>query len=482
MKIIKNKAWLTAIVIVFAIIFLFIAFRFLKNGRYGLYEVKKGDFTQTVTISGKVVPAQEIDLGFEVSGEVKNVFVEIGDEVQRGQILASLNQFELSNEIKETAASLQSEIAKLSELTGMNSPEDQSQLKSAKIEMLSVLNKAQSTADNLIRNKVDVFFQYPTKRFPEFDVSLTDFVLRKSINEKRVEIEKMLNEWKARNLSLTLDNVTFSDVEYTIKSLKEIQDILVTISTGTTDFTPSGDVTQSQIDAYISSISQARTTISDLIIQVNQIAESVRQTEAEIPIQEAKVKNAQATVSKLNSRTDKYVIRAPFSGVITAKEIEVGEISEIGKTSISMIEDSDFEVEVFIPEVRISGVEVGNEAKIKLDAFGDDKVFKATLSHIDPRETEKDGITTYRGVLNFVEDNEGVRIGMTAEVEIEKQKIQDAIFIPLHLVITEGDKNYVELQNGKISKKEIFLGPRDGKGSVIVESGLNVGDKIIVPN
>lgn len=481
MKFLKNKTWLTAILTIIFILFLLISFRFIKNGKYETFEVKSNDFTQTVTVSGKVVPTQEINLGFEISGEISNVFVKIGDVVKKGQILASLNQAELSSEINESTSLLQSEFAKLVELAGTSeSKEAESQLKNKKIEMLNTLNKAQITADNIIRNQVDTFFENPTKNFPEFSISLRNYFLRQNINDKRVEMEKTLAEWSTYNNELNFDNISVLDAEYNIRALKKVEEILSLISTGTTDFNPTSEINQAQIDSYIATISQAISTVSNLILEVNQITEATRKTEAEIPIQEAKVRNAQATVSKFNSRSEKYVIRAPFDGIVTAKEIEIGGISEIGKTAISMIENSDYEVEIFIPEMRISGINVGDEANVKLDAFGKDTIFKAVLSHIDPRETEKDGITTYRGLINFVDKNKDVRIGMTAEVEIEKEKIRDVITIPLHFILEKEGKNYVEILNGSLSEREIIVGEKDGKGSVLIENGLNVGDKIVI--
>lgn len=479
MKFFENKRRNIILGLILAVILLVVAFSVFRNGQQESFEVTKADFTQTVLISGKVTPAQEIDLGFEVTGMVKNLFVDVGDNVLVGQVLAVLDQDEIYSEISESRTLLQSEIARLDDLIG--SAGSQSQLESEKKELISVLEKSRIEADGIIRNRVDSFFDNPDKAFPEFSTSLNNYSIRQELNEKRVEIESLLNEWRTRNSGLNISNVTYTDAEYSINALVQIEDILVTISTGTPDFKANSDVTQSQIDAYVSNINQSRTAVSNLIIEVNQAIESVRSIEAEVPVQQAKVENAEATLSKFNSRVNKYSITAPFSGVITAKDIEIGEVVDLGKDAISMISADNLEVEVFIPEVRIAGVQVGNMANITLDAFGPNKIFKAQITHVDPSGTEKDGINTYRALLNFIESYPEIKSGMTAEVSIEKQRINDVLVIPYHFVVEKDGKTLVQLQRSKGPNREVDLGLRDGKGGVIVESGLSEGEIIVLP-
>ena len=252
---------------------------------------------------------------------------------------------------------------------------------------------------------------------------------------------------------------------------------MLQISSGTAEFLPYDGKTRAQIDAYIATISQARSTIAGTIIEINQATDALRNIMNDIPVQEASIENARATLSKNNTIVDKYILRAPFDGVVTEKKIEVGETAKIGETVISIMSEGKLELETYVPEVRIAGIEVGNTAKVKMDAFGDDEIFDAVVTHIDPRETEKEGITTHKTSLNFIEVNKYMRSGMTAEIEIEKERINSVIMIPTYL-ITNGK---VSVQNGStISEKEITIGDKDGKGNVIVE-GLNEGDTLVIP-
>lgn len=478
MKYLKNKIlW---IVVLVAVSILFTINSFVSQNGIKIFIVEKTDLNQTVTISGKVVPSQEVNLSFELPGTIDSVLVDIGDEVEAGQVLARLNNSEILNEVSESRASLESQLARLNELTSDNS--DESQTISLQQQLLSVLKKAYVTADDIIRNKVDVFFTDPNSRFPEFNKSLSDYFLRQEINQERFRIASILEEWEEYNSSLEVDGVVLSDAEYNISNLKEIQIILELISEGAVDFSPTSVITQSQIDAYISTISSARNSVSSLIVEINQTSESLRAVRTNIPIQQAVVRNAEANLDRLNTRTNKYVLTAPFDGVITAREIEVGEVSEVGRTALSIISNGALEIETFIPEVLIAGVDVADLGNARLDAFGDLQTFDIFVAHVDPRETEKDGLTTYRTLVDFVAPNDQIRPGMTAEVEIIKQQIPNTIVLPNHLVQEDSEGFYVEVLNGRQKdRRSVELGITDGQGSVAVLSGLLEGEEVVVP-
>jgi RND family efflux transporter MFP subunit len=478
MKYLKNKIfWLIILILAIG---LFVTNIFFNKNGFDTFLVQRKDLNQSIIISGKIVPAQEVDLSFEVSGLINNVAVDIGDEVIAGQVLARIDSSEITNEISESQAQLDSQLSQLNELTSGN--QDESQTLSSKQQLLSVLKKSYITADDIVRNKVDIFFTDPNSRFPEFTKSLSDYFLRQDLNEERFEVGKLLEDWEVYNSNLEIGSVKLTDSEYNIESLREIENLLEIISNGSVDFSPTSSVTQSQIDAYISTISSARNSVASLIVEINQTSESLRDIQSNIPVQQAAVRNAEANLQKLNSRTSKYFLVAPFDGVITEREIEVGEVSEIGKTAISIIGNGDLEIETFIPEVLIAGVDVSDLGKAQLDAFGDLQRFDVFVAHVDPRETEKDGLVTYRTLVDFTNPDERIRPGMSAEVEIIKQQISNTFVIPTHLIQEDTNGLFVEiLEKGDAVRKEITVGLEDGKGSIAVISGISENDLVIVP-
>jgi len=475
MNIFKSKIFI-AILAVILVIIISVSVNFVKNGSEIVFEVVGGDFIKITEVSGKVVPGQEIDLSFGVGGKISTTYVDIGDKVEKGDVLARLDISEINAEVDEALADLRSEKARLTEISG-NSV-SQSQLDSIKGSLVSTLKKTYVTADDIIRNTVDVFINNPSSAIPNFSVSLSDYALRTKIEEQRKKLRYILENWKAKSDSLTIANITMVDVDEFMNNLTKVEDILVSISSGVDDFDAAADKTRSQIDAYISSISSARTVAASLNVEINDATEAVRDVEAEIPILQSSINSAEATINKLSAKKDNYVIEAPFDGVITDENAEMGRIVSSSDMIFSMISNQALEVESFVPEINIAGINIEDEANIIFDAFGEDAIFKAIVSHIDPRETIKDGVTTYRILLDFLKTNDEILSGMNVEIEVEKEKKENVIVIPRYLV---NSQNTIKVKrNEGIQNVTVDLGPSDGRGNVLVKSGLIAGDLIIV--
>ncbi len=62
-----------------------------KTTKVAIEEVAKHDIIETVTASGKIYPVSEVKISPDVSGEVIDLYVEEGDSVKKGQVLANIN-------------------------------------------------------------------------------------------------------------------------------------------------------------------------------------------------------------------------------------------------------------------------------------------------------------------------------------------------------------------------------------------------------
>ncbi len=69
---------------------------------------------------------------------------------------------------------------------------------------------------------------------------------------------------------------------------------------------------------------------------------------------------------------------------------------------------------------------------------------------------------------------------MSSNIEIKKSSIDDAIVLPQDLVVDLGNDKYLFIIEGDIAKKRIVsIGGRNGN-DILITSGLNAGDKLIV--
>src|SRR6516225_2193520 len=78
-----------------------------------LAKVEKGDLAKSVVATGKVEPITKVEIKSKASGIVKKLYVDAGDRVKRGQVLAELDRVEISAQVEQAQASLEASEASL---------------------------------------------------------------------------------------------------------------------------------------------------------------------------------------------------------------------------------------------------------------------------------------------------------------------------------------------------------------------------------
>jgi len=78
-----------------------------------LAKVEKGDLAKSVVATGKVTPITKVEVKSKASGIVKKLYVEYGDKVKKGQLLAQLDKDEIQAQVDQSRAALQAAEANL---------------------------------------------------------------------------------------------------------------------------------------------------------------------------------------------------------------------------------------------------------------------------------------------------------------------------------------------------------------------------------
>jgi HlyD family secretion protein len=210
----------------------------------------------------------------------------------------------------------------------------------------------------------------------------------------------------------------------------------------------------------------------------------VSQAATVVETQRARMNQSWAEVQRVSAQLGNYVLRSPFAGIITKQEASVGEIVGANVKLITVISLANFEVVANVPEADIAKIQVADQAELTLDAYSDDVKFKAMVSEIDPAQTTIEGVTTYRVTLQFAEDDDRVRSGMTANVIIDTERRDQALSIPQRAVITRNGDRYVRIPDVDPSaapvERTITVGLASSDGYIEVLSGLSEGETVIV--
>jgi len=100
-----------------------------------------------------------------------------------------------------------------------------------------------------------------------------------------------------------------------------------------------------------------------------------------IEAQRATVAQAHATVAQIDAMLANAQIHAPFAGVVTVKDREIGETVSGGAPVLTVTNLDDRWVRIYIPETRIGAVHLGEAATITADTYKG-KVYRGAVSFI----------------------------------------------------------------------------------------------------
>lgn len=452
-----------------------------KEAKIEVFTVHPGEFIQEVSVSGKVVAARDVDLGFSQGGRVAGVYTTVGNAVSQGAILAEVENGDLR-------ASLDAARATLSALLAGTRPEEiavaEADVDKHRAILADALRDAYIAADNAIRTKLDQFIENPESGSPRVTFSTSNSQTKSALEVGRVLLGVRLASWQA-----SLENLATGDLLEAALDAQghavSVASLLTSASTVLSQGLPNGIVTQSALDGYISDIASARTSVNAAVAAITAAATALNSAEKNLALTKASatadaIDAERARVKAAEANLAKTLIVAPFSGIVTIVDAKVGGTLTSSARAISLI-GSDFQIESYVPEVNIALLAVGNPAVATLDAYGSGTTLSARVATIDPAETVRDGVATYRTILAFTEKDARVRAGMTANVAIRTAEKHGVIAVPQGVVVLRDGATYVPVVAGTvITDRPVTVGALSSVGMIEIVSGLADGDVIVL--
>lgn len=458
--------------------------------------IVSGDFKERVSVSGTVIAAKDANLGFAASGRISNIYASVGQRVGARTILAEIENGDLVAALSQKRSALMEAEARLASLKVGTRPEEiavaSAAVASAEAALVDMVRDAYTTSDDAIHNKADTLFTNPRSANPQLTFNTSNANLRNVIESNRVAIEPTLTQWELLVESLSRANVVQS-AERSQSYLVQVMTLLADMNSAVNQGVPDTTITAATLTSYGTMLANARlsvnaaaaelTTDSTALVsaeknlalkQAGSTSENIAAQEASVAAAEADVENAQAALSKTR-------VIAPFTGIVTRMDAKVGEIISPNESLIAMQSADIFQIETFVPEVVIARVTVGNPATTTLDAYSSTVPFPAIVIAVDPAETVKDGVPTYKTTLAFLAHDSRIRSGMTANVVIETGVLSDSIVIPAGAVGTSGTTKYVTVVGDKGAvNRQVETGTTPSLGQIEILSGLSEGDVILL--
>jgi membrane fusion protein, multidrug efflux system len=200
----------------------------------------------------------------------------------------------------------------------------------------------------------------------------------------------------------------------------------------------------------------------------------------------ADLKQARANVAEQQALVDKKIIRAPFSGRLGVRNVDLGQYVNAGTPMVTLQSLDPIFVDFYIPQQSLSMISVGQKVEVRTDAWPGQE-FAGAIAVIDPKVDPNTRNVKVRARL----DNPDKRLlpGMYATVDVVAGQEKNLITLPQTAVTYNPYGDIVFLvesqgtdENGKpkLVAKQVFVTTGDKRGDqVAILKGVKEGDTVV---
>lgn len=201
----------------------------------------------------------------------------------------------------------------------------------------------------------------------------------------------------------------------------------------------------------------------------------------------AEVSKQEAEVARIEDQLEKYSVRAPFDGYVTAKHTEDGAWIKQGEPVVELVSVDPMEVSVLVPEEFIASLRPGMPASVLLDAMAA-QLRDAEISRIVPQADVRSRSFPVKLLIRNPRDDSGhaLKAGMLARVTLAVAPPKMALLVPKDALVLGGPTPLVYVVANDPRTRQLIaapvpvqLGAADG-GEMQVLGDLKPGQDVIV--
>lgn len=435
------------------------------------YAVERGDVSTTVTGSGRLETADDLQIKLPVGVEVETVFVKKGDRVEKGDILAALDVDSLEYRAAQLSSELgvlDMQLASRKTVSAINAPA-KGRLKylpaSEGDDVIDTVNTygclAILSVDGLMQVSIqtnaamqlneEVSVQWYNGSASGIVASRTDGGYLITLDDANapyranVSVYKGVQKVGSGIMDIHVPLAVFGNGGTISKIHKQVGD---TVSAGTKLFTLENEPA---VDSY-------RQTLYDRRDKAEQM-----QTVLQLMSNPLVVAQESGTVDEISVVEGQKTASMDGSSETAAFTLGVG-------GAVFMTVDVD--------ELDISKIRLGQEAQITLDAFSGEN-FRASVERISYIGEAAGSITTYDVELRLDYD-ERLLSGMNGSAVVHADTHENVLLVPLTAIHEDANGSYVQLlqETGDWVKTYIQTGLSDGSNAEVT-GGLQEGDTVV---
>ena len=210
--------------------------------------------------------------------------------------------------------------------------------------------------------------------------------------------------------------------------------------------------------------------------RTRQLFERNATTEQAMTAAESQFNTARANVERLKVMLTYATVTSPIEGIVTERKIEAGDLANPGQLLLTIFDPANMRLEVPVPVRLINKFALGQRYELSLDYPA--RSYEAEVTEI---VGEIDPMTRTRRIKLRIQDPGGEVLPGTFGHILVEENPRPSIYIPAAAVLRIGQLDMVNLaRDGRMTRRMIKTGRKEGD-QVEVISGLNAGDRIVMP-
>lgn len=393
-----------------------------------LVEVVRGDLTVTVSGSGNLGVSNEIKLAFGVGGRVDKIYVEEGDEVSQGDVLAKLDTDALELALAQArVAYTQAQVA----VTQAQVNQTQSQV-------------ARQTAEYNLNQALKLY------TWPEIKTMQAD------VDNAKAYVD--YTSWNLSQATTAENQAMWTQALYYARARLA--------------------AAEAKLDAMIRSYDTDEVAIKRRQLEAAQ--QSLELAGQSLELAEQSLKLTEQSLKLARKQLGEATVTAPFDGVVARVSADEKDTVSAATTIIHLIDPSSMKLSVEVDEIDITGVKPGQRAAIEVDALPT-LALEGKVSSISLLPTPTAGVVVYDVKIKFdVPEGIGLRAGMSATADIIIAERSNVRLVPDRAINqdSQGNTTVEVMVNGQIEERTVVIGISDGYQTEIID-GLSEGEVVV---
>lgn len=447
--------------------------------------VDNSSVTDTINATGSIAPSREVGLAFQYTAPVTEIFVDVGDVVEAGQVLARLDADDIQQNFEIAVFNTENQQINFDELVGdprnvdlaaaeaalraaelnrggstVLTGEGSTQAEIQRIQLELAKNRMWQTAlqrDNALENMIQAGANLEEGSFGDTTLNLFGNEITfpgQSRDDAQTNYNSALsNVWSLEGSLGALDaNRAYSEGQYQAELVRPPR----------YGGSPGAALQRTQAEQQL-----------DLLLN--------GPDEADFQMSQIDLALANFELAQVELQLDYVELIAPFSGVITEMNLTVGEMPP-AFDAIVMMDNSQYKVNLDIDEIDIMQVQVGQDVDFVVDALPDSDI-TGVVEHVSLTPNENTQVVSYNVRVLLDETDAPVRAGMSTTGQVIVTAVDGALSVPERFILNDSVTGtpYVIIQNndGSLQRVAITTGAR-GDNRVEIRDGIITSQRVVL--